>query len=72
MQKNAFAFSGNNIYSGSVYGGAGSCPTDAFRKQPVPAAYCEVFNRTLRTVIVNAQMSILQITAQIGLLIQRI
>ena len=38
----------------------GICPTDTFRKQPVPATYCEVFNGTFRTVIVNTQMPIVR------------
>ena len=58
-------FSKRNNSVDDFYLGGRKLATDTFRKQPVPAANCEVFNCTFRAVIVNAQMPILQITAQI-------
>ena len=42
-------------FSDTINNRAGICATDALGKQPIPAAYCKIFDCTLRTIIINAR-----------------
>lgn len=55
-----------------VYNYTGIYSPDALGKQTLPTPHCEIYNHMFRAVVVNTQMSIRQITAQIVFLIQRI
>ena len=56
----------------TINNSTGICTTDTLGKQPIPATYCKIFDCTLRTIIINAQMPIIQVPAKIVFLIQRI
>ena len=39
----------------TINNSTGICTTDTLGKQPIPAAYCKIFDCTLRTIIINAR-----------------
>lgn len=59
-------------FCNAVNKGTGICSPYTFSKQPVTMSYCKAFQCTFYTVVVYANITILQISSQIYFLIKRI